>query len=297
LAFPSKSLSKIALRECKDEMTDYTVYKLLSEDVKDRKIKSVFSRLSAMEYTHYRFWKKYCAEDASIRPRMATVSFVLFLRRILGESFVIKYLEGGETAAIKKYEAMRTLIPKADKKFFERIIKDEEIHERAFADQIQGTYIKYVSFVVLGLADALVEVAGIHAGSLGIYNSTFLTGLAGIIAGAAASLSMASAAYAQAKQGFEGSASTAAAYTGGSYFVGAVILASPYFITHDAIAAIIISLSFGMIMIALVSWYNSIMSGSNFKKDFSQLAGIMVCATVVLFVMGLVIRSIFGISI
>ena len=101
------------------------------------------------------------------------------------------------------------------------MIEDEKGHETAFADVVAGSYVIYISFIVLGLADALVEIAGIHAGSLGIYKSTELTGLAGIVAGAAASLAMASAAFAQAKQGFEGSPGLAAAYTGGSYFVAA----------------------------------------------------------------------------
>jgi len=70
-------------------------------------------------------------------------------------------------------------------------------------EQMQGQYLKYISFVILGLADAIVEISGIHAGSLGIYHSTEITGLAGIVAGAAASIAMASAAYAQAKQGFQ----------------------------------------------------------------------------------------------
>jgi VIT1/CCC1 family predicted Fe2+/Mn2+ transporter len=292
----SKKLYEIALRESADELTDYTVYKHLSTIGKDRRIRLVFSKLAAIEHRHYNFWKKYCP-NVEARPNALTANFVLLIRRILGPSFLIKYLEGSEIGAIKRYEAMRPLIPKRDRKAFEAIVKDEEEHERAFADKVQQSYIRYISFIVLGLADALVEVAGIHAGSLGIYNSTFLTGLAGIIAGAAASLSMASASFAQAKQGFEGSASKAAAYTGGSYFIGAVILASPYFFTSNPITAIITSLALGMLMIALVSWYNSVMSESSLKKDFSELAGIMLGTTIVLFVMGFVIRHVFGISI
>ena len=111
------------------------------------------------------------------------------------------------------------------------MIADEEGHEREFSEQFSEPHIKYISFIVLGLADALVEIAGIHAGSLGIYNSTELAGLAGIVAGAAASIAMASAAYAQAKAGFKGSAAISAVYTGISYFVTAVILATPYFLT------------------------------------------------------------------
>src|SRR3989442_13860801 len=90
-----------------------------------------------------------------------------------------------------------------------------------------------MSFIVLGLADAVVEISGIHAGSLGIYGKTELAGLAGIIAWLAASIAMASAAYAQAKQGFEGSAKWSAIYTGVSYMITAVLLALPSFLTAN----------------------------------------------------------------
>lgn len=290
------SLSEIAVEEARNEITDYTIYKELAKIEKEQRLHGIFARLAKMEYGHYEFWMKYC-KDAKISPNRTKVYFMIILRRLLGAAFVIKYLEGTEGSTIKEYESLKKFIPKKDIREFNSIIADEEGHEQAFADQIQGTYVRYISFVVLGLADALVEIAGIHAGSLGIYNSTFLTGLAGIIAGAAASLSMASAAFAQAKQGFAGSANVAAFYTGISYFVSAVILASPYFLTHNLIAALFSSLIMGGLIIAFVSWYNSIVSGGNFRKDFSELAGVMIGATIALFLLGLVIRHVFGITI
>ncbi len=291
-----KRLSEIALQEAKDEITDYTVYKRLSETETSPKLKKMFFDISKMENRHYNFWMGY-VKGKTVKPCFLKVNYVLLLRRLFGASFVVKYLEGSEAAAIRKYSALEPRIPKKDKREFARIVKDEEEHEQAFATHIGGAYVRYISFIVLGLADALVEIAGIHAGSLGIYNSTFLTGLAGIVAGAAASLSMASAAYAQAKQGFRGSARIAAAYTGVSYFISAVILASPYFITADKVGALGISLVLGMCIIAFVSWYNSILSATSLRKDFSELAVIMLGATVALFLLGLAIRAVFGITI
>ena len=65
------------------------------------------------------------------------------------------------------------------------MLQDEAAHEKEFEQKTEGGAVKYISFIVLGLADALVEIAGIHAGSLGIYNSTHgYAGLAGIVAGA-----------------------------------------------------------------------------------------------------------------
>lgn len=289
-------LSDAAVKNAKDELTDYTIYKMLSESEEDSKMRRIFSDIAAMERRHYAFWLRYCG-GAKVSADAVTVNFMLVFRRLLGEAFVIKHLEGTEAEAIKKYEGLRSVVPKSGRRELEQIINDESGHEQAFAQHVQEAHVRYISFIVLGLADALVEIAGIHAGSLGIYASTFLTGLAGVIAGAAASLSMASAAFAQAKQGFPGSARTAASYTGISYFVAAVILASPYFLTHDSVMAIFVSLILGMIMIGFVSWYNGVISGKGMRKDFSELAAIMLGATILLFFVGLAIRHVFGITI
>lgn len=293
---PKESLHEIALEGSRDEMTDYTVFKKLSSIERNPKSKEIYAKLADVEYRHYKFWSRY-VKNQNVRPDLLKVYLVLFLRYIFGGAFAVKYLEKHEILAIKRDEFIRSSIPKKDLKIFDQIVIDEKKHEKTFADQIQGAYVKYISFVVLGLADALVEIGGIHAGSLGIYNSTELTGLAGIVAGLAASIAMATAAYAQAKQGFKGSAALAAMYTGVSYFVSAVLLALPYFLTSTMLYAITVSLVVGMIIIALATWYNSIMSGSNFKRDFMELAGIMLAATIVLFIFGLAIRSVFHISI
>lgn len=294
----SKQLSQTAVGEARDEMTDYTTYKRLAESEKSETNREMFEKLSAMEHNHYELWMKYVPKGTlAVGPRRATVSLVLFLRRILGASFAIKFLERREKNTVSKYEALKPSVPAEDQAAFQSMIEDEKGHETAFADVVAGSYVKYISFIVLGLADALVEIAGIHAGSLGIYKSTELTGLAGIVAGAAASLAMASAAYAQAKQGFEGSSTLAAGYTGGSYFIAAVFLALPYFLTKTMLVAITASVVVGLTIIAFVTWYNSIIVGSRFVREFSELAGVMLGATLALYVFGSIIRVLFGISI
>jgi vacuolar iron transporter family protein len=284
----TSDLSEIAFKESQDELTDHEVYKKLAErQKKNANARQILEKLSQTEYGHYKFWMKYCPDKVSlIKVSTTLVNYVLLIRLIFGSSFAVKYLEKRERSTIKKYKSIEPLIPAEDKPEFDKMVKDEEEHENSFADQIQGGYIKYISFIVLGLADALVEIAGIHAGSLGFYKSTELTGLAGIIAGAAASIAMASAAYAQAKQGFQGSAGLSAVYTGGSYFINALILASPYFLTSDAYLAIGVSLFFGVLIIAFISYYNSVISQENFLRSFGELAGIMLGATAALYVLG-----------
>ncbi|MCL4518214.1 MAG: VIT1/CCC1 family protein [Thaumarchaeota archaeon] len=290
------NLAKVANNGCRDEYTDHIVYKRLAEGAKNQKLKDVMTKLSETEYGHYQFWSKY-ATRKEVKVPKRVVYLILFLKLIFGTTFAVKFLEKHEAKTIAGYKSVANLIPEADKESFQKIIDDEVEHENIFANQVQGSYVKYISFIVLGLADAIVEISGIHAGSLGIYDSTELTGLAGIVAGAAASLAMASAAYAQAKQGFQGSASISAVFTGISYFINAVILASPYFMTKDMMTAITTSVILAVIIIAFISYYNSVVSEGRFAKDFGELAGIMLGATVALYFFGLFIRSVFGITI
>jgi VIT1/CCC1 family predicted Fe2+/Mn2+ transporter len=292
----STRLSSIAAKESRDELTDYIIYKHLSKMGKDQRLKGIFSKLASTELGHLKFWSKYNPNDRVV-PHAMKVRFVLFLRKTLGSTFAIKYLEKGEASAIQKYTSLTRLISRSDIKAFKTMIEDEREHERTFIDQVRGAHAKYISYIVLGLADALVEVTAIFAGSLGVYNSTTLTGLAGIIAGLAASISMASAAFAQAKNGFEGSPKTAAAYTGVSYFIGTAVLAIPYFVTSSMFLAIASSITLCVLVIASVSWYNSVISNSDFKTDFLEFAGVMFAATIILFIIGSVIRHALGISI
>jgi VIT1/CCC1 family predicted Fe2+/Mn2+ transporter len=292
------SIKEVAIEASKDELTDCAVYKKLSEPryEKNQKFREILSDLSKTEAGHFEFWIKYAPEKRDkIKAGTLALYYVVLLRFIFGVSFAVKYLEKREKKVIAKYKSVRHLIPEGDQAQFEKMIEDEEKHEAQFANQIQGGTVKYISFIVLGLADALVEIAGIHAGSLGLYKSTELTGLAGIIAGASASIAMASAAYAQAKQGFEGSASLSAFYTGISYFVSAVILATPYFFTKSMEFAIVSSLVAGVLIIAFVSYYNFVISEAGFKRNFFELAGIMLAATVALYILGYVVSEVFHI--
>jgi VIT1/CCC1 family predicted Fe2+/Mn2+ transporter len=291
-------LSDFAYLSAVDEYTDYVVYKKLSGlgFEKRHRFSGTLKRLAGMEYGHYRFWSRYCPERR-IEVSNLKVYFIIFIRLILGVTFAVKFLERNEMNTIKKYKEVTHLIPQKDRAQFRKMVADEVQHENIFAGQFDEPQIKYISFIVLGLADALVEIAGIHAGSLGIYNSTELAGLAGIIAGAAASIAMASAAYAQAKTGFKGSATLSAIYTGISYFFTAVILATPYFLTKIMVDALSASLLFAVVLIAFISFYGSIISGAAFRKDFIEITSIMFGATVALYLIGTVIRYLVGITI
>lgn len=293
---PAVTLEEIAREGCRDELTDSTVYRRLSHlgIERNQDYRRILAQLADTEYGHYVFWKRYVPKT-EIRASKMRVYITLLVRILLGTTFASRFLERNEGAVIKRYKAAEPLIPPADRADFDRMLNDEISHERQFEQKIEGGAIRYISFVVLGLADAVVEIAGIHAGSLGIYHSTRISGLAGVIAGAAASIAMASAAYAQAKQGFQGSARLSAGYTGISYFATALILASPYFVTEEMALALGVSLTFAVGLIAFISFYSSVISEKPFTRDFLEMTGIMFGATVALYVFGIIIHTFVGI--
>ncbi len=283
-------LSEVARARMSDEYSDYTLYDRLSRTVKEgSQFAEALKELSATEHRHFEFWRRYVPGEEP-RVSRAKILWILLLRRVLGLTFASRYLDRHESKVVDEYGALAHLIPEQDRKSFEEMVADERGHEKEFEGRIETSAVQYISFVVLGLADALVEITGIHAGSLGLYHRTVIAGLAGVLAGAAASLAMASASFAQAKQGFKGSARLSATYTGVSYFVTAVILATPYFLTSDMVYALSVSLTLAVLILAVTTYYSSIITEKPFTKDFLEILAIMFAVTLVLYLFGYAVR-------
>jgi len=292
----SAELCRIALESVRDENKDYVIYAALARREKTPASKKALETLAESERTHLEFWQRY-APNTLPRISRFTVWFHLWVRIFLGLTFTLKFHERHEHSVVARYENVRSLIPPADRARFESMLSDEKTHEAYLMREVREERVKYISFVVLGLADAVVEISGVHAGSLGVYTRTELAGLAGVVAGMAASISMASAAYAQAKQGFEGSPKWGAIYTGISYMITAVFLALPYFLTGSMIIALGASVALGVILVAMLTYYNAIVSAKGFAREFGELTLIIIGASFALYIAGTLIRQLLGIMI
>jgi len=287
------ALANVAAMSVRDEYADYSTYLALSRREKNPAFKKALEELAQQERDHYEFWKKY-APETSVSTHRLSLYFVLLLRLILGLTFTMKFLERHEDAVISRYKQVSSSIPTEDRSRFDAMVNDEEHHESYLMGEVKEGRVKYMSFIVLGLADAVVEISGIHAGSLGIFDRTELAGVAGIVAGMSASIAMASAAYAQAKQGFEGSAKWSAIYTGVSYMLTAILLALPYFLTASMVEALGTSLVVGVILVAMMTYYDTVISNREFKRQFGEIAGIILAASLALYIVGYVIRQRLG---
>lgn len=285
------TLQRVARVRMSDEWSDYTLYERLSRTVDSQSpFNVVLKELSATEHKHFEFWRNYVPGE---EPKLSKLKlyWILFLRRFFGLTFATRYLDRHESNVVKEYQGLAKLIPDSDKPAYNEMVADEKDHEKAFAMKVESSAVRYISFVVLGLADALVEISGIHAGWLGLFEKTEIAGLAGVIAGGAASLAMASAAFAQAKQGFQGSARLSAVYTGVSYFITAIILATPYFLTSNMILALGASLTLAVVILAITTWYSIVIQEKPFFKDFVEILAILFATTILVFVLGAVVSA------
>lgn len=289
-------LSKLAAESAQDEYADRAVYLALSRRERNPDFKKALENIAEGELSHYEFWKTY-APDIRVSQKRLRTYIILLIRLTLGLTFTLKLLERHEVKLHERYKRITENIPTADRARFQAMVDSEEHQEDLLIGEIQENRVKYMSFIVLGLADAVVEISGIHAGSLGIYGRTELAGLAGIIAGMAASIAMGTAAYAQAKQGFQGSAKWSAIYTGVSYMITAVFLALPYFLTRIMASALGTSLVIGVILVATMTYYDTVISARPFKRQFGEIAGIIMAASLVLFITGTLVGQYLGIRI
>lgn len=280
------TLKSVARVRMSDEWSDFTLYDRLAKTVKsDSPFAGVLEELSKTEHGHYEFWKKYVPDE---EPKLGKLKlyWILFLRRFFGLTFATRYLDRHEADVVVKYQSLAPLIPESDRTAFDAMVADERDHEKAFALKVESSAVRYIAFVVLGLADALVEVSGVHAGWLGLFEKTELAGIAGVVVGGAASMAMASAAFAQAKQGFHGSASLSAIYTGVFYFITAVILATPYFLTASMILALFSSLTLAVLILSMTTWYSIVIQQRPFLRDFLENLAILFGATIAIFLFG-----------
>ena len=281
---------------CKEEYKGYVIYSELAKGEKDPKRAEILESLALDEKRHYKFWKRLSKEECEARVSKIEIFIVKLLRTVFGLTFTLKLLERGETEAINEYKEFLNSVKGEERDELERIIEDESRHERELLGQIDEKILKYMSFIVLGLADAIVEITGVHAGFLGVTDNTIMAGIAGLVVGFSAAISMASAAYLQAKQEVgKRSPGTSAMATGLAYIGAVVALALPYFLIHSMLKAFTISLSIGVILIATFNYYSSIVLDKRFLREFAESAGLMLATAFASYFFGDALGSFFKI--
>jgi len=287
----NESILKKILKIQKTEQTEYFVYRNLAKKFNGTATADVLNRIANDELGHHNFWKKYTQQE--VKPNKWVIWFYSFLGRFLGLTFSIKLMEKAEERAQNYYTQIVEAIPEAKK-----IIAEEETHENTLIGLIDEEKLKYAGAIVLGLNDALVELTGALAGLTFALQNTRIIALAGLITGIAASFSMSASSYLSARAEGEGKDHLkSAVYTGIAYIITVLLLVAPYLIITNPFFAMIITIAIAILIIFCFNYYISVAKDYSFKSRFLEMVLINLVVTGITFLIGLVIREIFGINI
>ncbi len=279
---------RIILGFQKNELTEHLVYKKLAAVSKNNR--KILEKIAEDELRHYKFWRAITGKD--IKPDQWKIRKYVFLSKIFGLTFAIKMMEQGESEAQEEYGKLRGEIEGIDK-----IISDELEHERALIEMIKEEKIEYVGSMVLGLNDALVELTGALAGLTFALQNTKLTGVVGLITGLAAAMSMASSEYLSRKSEKFNKPGKAAAYTGLAYLLTVSLLIIPYFILENYYYALAGTLLAGVFAITLFTFFVSVVKDISFRRLFTEMLIISFGIAGISFIIGIMIRVVFGVNI
>lgn len=278
----------------KDEITTHLLYKELAKLIKDAGNAKVMREMSDTEMRHYQFWKE--ISHADIAPDRAKISMLVLMTRLLGLTFSIKLIERGEAAGAKEYAEFDTIVPGAA-----RLGKEEEEHEDSMTAMIEEDFLSYVGSIVLGLNDALVELTGTLAGLTFALQNGQLVAISGLITGIAAAFSMAASEFLSARAENDPKAGRSALYTGLAYILTVILLILPYLLIPQTGNGIFISLFITLLIAVLIilgfNFYVSVAKDMPFKQRFLEMLGISMGVSALSFIVGLIVRSVFGIDI
>jgi len=273
------------------EITEHHIYKNLAKSIKDPENSKILNQIADDELGHYEDWKEYTQRD--VKPNQWNVFKYTLISRIFGFTFGIKLMENGEGKAQENYAKLRGKIPDIDK-----WIQEEEIHEQKLIGMLDEERLRYAGSVVLGLNDALVELTGALAGLTLALQNVKLIALSGLITGIAASLSMAASEYLSTRsEDTDKHPVRAAVYTGIAYIITVTLLVLPYLIFQNYILDLVITLTIGVLIIAVFNYYISVAKDESFKKSFLEMAGLSLGVALFSFIIGYFIRQWLGVDI
>jgi VIT1/CCC1 family predicted Fe2+/Mn2+ transporter len=244
-----------------------------------------------VELSHYNYWGKY--SEQQFRPNLFKVLFYLIISRFIGLTFGVRLMEKHQKPIKKLYQELSGQMEGLD-----FIIKDENEHESMHIDEIDEERLKFMGSIVLGLNDALVEFTGAIAGITFALGNASTIALAGLIAGIAASLSMASSEYLSIKQESNFRfALVSSIYTGVAYILAIMLMILPYLILSNVYICLGIMIGVVIFIIFIFNYYISIAKNLNFVRRFFEMVSISLGVAMISFLIGFIVRQSLGLDI
>ena len=289
-----KEISKEALSIVKEmqqnELNESIIYKKIAKFAKGEENKKTLERLATEEHAHYGIWQNYTGIE--MKPNKLKVLKYTLIARILGFTFAVKLMERGEEVAQDKYKLIAEEIPESV-----HIRMQEEEHEASLLNMLDEENLHYVGSMVLGLSDALVELAGSLAGFTFALENTKLVALSGLIVGISATFSMASSEFLSAKSEGRSDAFKSCSYTGIAYLLTVVALIAPYLLISQPLVALAVMIGIIILIIAGFTYYTSVAQDLKFSSRFLEMTGISVGVALISFVVGILAKQLLGIDI
>ncbi|NPV89081.1 rubrerythrin family protein [Coprothermobacteraceae bacterium] len=281
--------TELAKRFQQNEITESVIYASFAKR-SSAKNRPILSQRAQDEKRHYEMWKS--VTGIEVAPRRGRVLLYVALSFIFGVTFAMKLMESGEKATEETYKSLSAEYPEVY-----QIYADEEQHEKLLYQMIEEEKLSYLGSIVLGLNDALVEITGTLAGLSFAFEGARTAGVAGLITGVAASLSMSASEYLSQVAEKGENPVRAAAYTFVAYFGVVLALVFPYFLFSKALSAFSTTLGVGLCVILYYAAFASVIHDRRFLRTFLEMLAIVIGVSVVSFGIGSLARRFFGITI
>ncbi|MGH2760636.1 MAG: VIT1/CCC1 transporter family protein [Actinomycetota bacterium] len=297
----AQPLQRVAQEQAREELFAYRLYSALAARYSEGESRRMLEELAVQEQSHVGFWVDVggFSED-SLRPSRVKYSLLVAASILLGPAFTIRWLERGEDRAIAAYKELLTdgELTAEQLAGVRKMLEEEEEHEQLLEQGIQDERRLYLGAAVLGLNDALVELTGGLTGLASSISDPKLIGFAALVVGVAASMSMAASNFLSVDIGEESELrpGKAAAYTGITYIIVVVGLVLPFFFLSDRRAALAISWTSAVAIIAAFSYYSSVMQGRSFLRRFGVMLMLGLGVAVISFGIGRALGAIIGIE-
>ncbi|HOO74401.1 MAG TPA: VIT1/CCC1 transporter family protein [Tepiditoga sp.] len=285
-----KKTEKKVLVYQKFEISEYYLYKKISKKMKNQNNKEIIERIADDEKRHYEFLRKYTEKDVS--PDRFFIFLYYLIVVVFGTVFGLKLMEKGENRGQKDYRELSGIIPG-----IQSIEEDEQRHENNLLNMIHEDKLNYVGSIVLGLNDALVELTGTLAGLSFALRNTSLIAVSGLITGIAASFSMAASEFLSKRSDGDEDALKSSVYTGIAYIITVVLLILPYLLINNYVISLAITLTVAVLIILLFNFYISVAKDYSFKKRFFEMFFISMGVSVFSFLVGYIVRIVFGVEV
>lgn len=311
---------KLAQTLVLDELFDLSLYKALRQ-VTQPDVHHTLDELITVETAHLAFWQKLFdlrLNELDFGRRMK-LSIMIFVCKLFGSTAVHLVLEAIEVHGVRKYLAVwQEYQGRPLGEALRGILMDEFKHEDVLVTALTERKInaEKIRNIFLGLNDGLVEILGAVSGFFGAFGSATMVLIAASTTAVAGALSMAAGAFLAlnsekevktteiAKKVFLGEESEvapmeesplgSALVVGVAYITGAIVPVLPVLIgAKDALLSVITA----GLMVILVSTILSFLSGMDIKRRILLNLAIITVAVSVSYGIGVLAKSVWGISV